>query len=86
MARSPPFGTMWNQVLASAGFGAYFGLVLISFLLVFRSILDGRKGTDLASGKPFLYLRTALGALLCTWYCQCPPCTSYSHCAKEEQS
>jgi hypothetical protein len=49
---------------------AYFGLIALSFGFVFSSILSGVKVGKLFEGRPFLFLRTAIGGLLCTWYCQ----------------
>ncbi|WWC59281.1 uncharacterized protein I303_101832 [Kwoniella dejecticola CBS 10117] len=56
------------ELLAWAIFVAYFVLIVISFALVFRSILAGTKPSKLFEGRAFFYLRTAVGALLCTWY------------------
>lgn len=56
--------------VAYAIFTSYFGLIFVSFYLVFRSLLAGKDVKDLFSGRPFLFIRTALGALLCTWYCK----------------
>lgn len=50
-------------------FGSYFAAIFSSFFLVFRSILSGVDPKRLLHGRPFLFLRTALGALLCTGYC-----------------
>ncbi|WVQ98028.1 hypothetical protein IAU59_005149 [Kwoniella sp. CBS 9459] len=49
-------------------FVSYFLLIFLSFGLVFRSILAGRHVSKLFEGRAFYFLRTAVGALLCTWY------------------
>ncbi len=50
--------------------GGYIAAIFASFFLVFQSILSGIDARRLVSGPPFLFLRTGLGALLCTWYCE----------------
>ncbi|WVQ76077.1 hypothetical protein IAR50_005714 [Cryptococcus sp. DSM 104548] len=47
---------------------AYFGLIGLSFALVFRSIVAGTETSKLWEGRAFYFLRSAFGALLCTWY------------------
>lgn len=59
-----------QEIIAYAVFVGYFLLILLSFALVFRSILSGVNVSQLFSGKPFFYLRTAFGALFCTWFCK----------------
>ncbi|WWD21459.1 hypothetical protein CI109_105944 [Kwoniella shandongensis] len=57
------------EVLAYGVFVSYFLFIFLSFGLVFRSILSGgNKVSRLFEGKAFFFLRTGLGALLCTWY------------------
>lgn len=56
--------------LAYAVFSTYFGLIFLSFGFVFRSIAKGQDVSKLFGGRAFLFLRTALGSLLCTWYCE----------------
>lgn len=48
----------------------YFLLIFLSFGLVFRSLVAGIQLDKLFEGKAFFFLRSALGALLCTWYCE----------------
>ncbi|WWC67918.1 uncharacterized protein I206_101836 [Kwoniella pini CBS 10737] len=57
-----------QELLAWAIFVAYFLLILLTFGLVFRSILAGTQPSKLFGGRAFFYLRTGVGALLCTWY------------------
>lgn len=59
-------------VVAYAIFVAYFALIAGSFILVFISLGGGKPADDLVQGRPFVYLRIALGALICTWYCESP--------------
>ncbi|TYJ53573.1 hypothetical protein B9479_005777 [Cryptococcus floricola] len=47
---------------------AYFGLIGLSFALVSRSIIAGTETSKLWEGRAFYFLRSAFGALLCTWY------------------
>ncbi|WVW78496.1 hypothetical protein I302_100451 [Kwoniella bestiolae CBS 10118] len=57
-----------QELIAWAVFIAYFLLIFLSFGLVFRSILSGIHVSKLFEGRAFFFLRTAVGALLCTWY------------------
>ncbi|WVR04606.1 hypothetical protein IAU60_001616 [Kwoniella sp. DSM 27419] len=57
-----------QELTAFAVFGSYFVLIFLSFALVFRSILVGSNVRSLLQGRAFFFLRTAVGALLCTWY------------------
>jgi len=59
-----------EELVAYLVFGSYFAAIFSSFFLVFRSILSGVDPKRLLHGRPFLFLRTALGALLCTGYCE----------------
>nr|XP_019005182.1 alpha-1,2-mannosyltransferase [Kwoniella mangroviensis CBS 8507]OCF68643.1 alpha-1,2-mannosyltransferase [Kwoniella mangroviensis CBS 8507] len=59
-----------QELLAWAVFVSYFLLIFLSFGLVFRSILSGSHISKLFQGRAFFFLRTAVGALLCTWYLQ----------------
>jgi alpha-1,2-mannosyltransferase len=61
-----------DVVLAYIVFGGYFALIFLSFFLVFKSVLHAVPASRLLEGRPFFFLRTAVGALLCTWYCECP--------------
>ncbi|KAK8847360.1 hypothetical protein IAR55_005217 [Kwoniella newhampshirensis] len=57
-----------KEVPAFAIFISYFLFIFLSFGLVFRSILAGTSASKLLEGKAFFFLRTGVGALLCTWY------------------
>ncbi|KAK4685333.1 hypothetical protein P7C73_g4818, partial [Tremellales sp. Uapishka_1] len=57
-----------GEIVHSGIFAAYFILILVSLYFVFASVFAGTKSKDIFSGRPFLFLRTALGALLCTGY------------------
>ncbi|WVF69838.1 hypothetical protein IAT40_004618 [Kwoniella sp. CBS 6097] len=57
-----------DELVAYLVFISYFLLIFLSFGLVFRSILAGRNVSKLFEGRAFYFLRTAVGALLCTWY------------------
>jgi len=61
---------MLSTVIAYAIFGGYFALIAASFALVFVSIGSQRPAEALLETRPFAFLRAALGALLCTWYCE----------------
>ena len=67
-----------SEAVAYLIFASYFGLIFTSFGYVFKSILDGIAPKRLLEGRPFLFLRVAVAALLCTWYCE-PifPCQPY---------
>ncbi|OCF38298.1 alpha-1,2-mannosyltransferase [Kwoniella heveanensis CBS 569] len=57
-----------DELVAYLVFVSYFLLIFLSFGLVFRSILSGQDVSKLFEGRAFYFLRTAVGALLCTWY------------------
>ncbi|KAL1406231.1 asparagine-linked glycosylation protein [Vanrija albida] len=57
-----------DKLVAWAIFLGYFGIIAASFGFVVASIVSGRKASDVLSGRPFVFARTALGGLLCTWY------------------
>lgn len=57
-------------MIAYAIFAGYFALIALSFALVFISIGTQRPPEALLETKPFAFLRAALGALICTWYCK----------------
>ena len=59
-----------SQVVAYSIFASYFILILTSFSIVIRSILHNVAPKRLLEGTSFLFLRVAIGALLCTWYCE----------------
>lgn len=54
--------------------GGYFVIIFACFGGVFASILSRRPSKEtVLSGRPFLFLRAAVGGLICTWYCECAP-------------
>ncbi|EAL18406.1 hypothetical protein CNBJ3290 [Cryptococcus deneoformans B-3501A] len=57
-----------QECMAYAILLTYFLLIFLSFGLVFRSLVAGIQLDKLFEGKAFFFLRSALGALLCTWY------------------
>jgi alpha-1,2-mannosyltransferase len=57
-------------LIAYAIFVGYFALIFASFALVFVSIGAQRPAEALLETRPFAFLRAAIGALLCTWYCE----------------
>lgn len=63
-----------TMVLGEAGahtiFAAYFVAIFVTFGFVIKSIISDISGSRLVEGRPFLFLRLAFGALLCTWYCK----------------
>lgn len=59
-----------SELGAYAIFAGYFGLIAFSFAVVCHSTFKGVKVGQVFEGRAFLFLRTALGALLCTWYCE----------------
>ena len=59
-----------SELLACLVFAGYFALILLSFFFVFKSILHGVQAKELLDSRPFLFLRIAVVALGCTWYCQ----------------
>lgn len=59
-----------QECMAYAILLTYFLLIFLSFGLVFRSLVAGIQLDKLFEGKAFFFLRSALGALLCTWYCE----------------
>lgn len=60
-----------GELGAYAIFAGYFLLIFASFAVVFHSALKDVKLGQVFEGRAFLFLRTGLGALLCTWYCEC---------------
>lgn len=60
-----------GELGAYAIFGGYFLLIFASFAVVFHSAFKDVKLGQVFEGRAFLFLRTGLGALLCTWYCEC---------------
>lgn len=62
-----------QECMAYAILLTYFLLIFLSFGLVFRSLVAGIQLDKLFEGKAFFFLRSALGALLCTWYCESHP-------------
>lgn len=59
-----------NELVAWAIFIGYFGIIFASFGFVFVSILSQKPAKALLEGKPFTFIRVALGALVCTWLCE----------------
>lgn len=51
--------------------GGYFAIIFACFGAVIASILS-RKPTkvQVLSGRPFLFIRAAVGGLISTWYCK----------------
>jgi alpha-1,2-mannosyltransferase len=64
-----------SEPVAYAIFASYFGLIFTSLGFVLRSLLKDVPPLKLLEAKPFLFLRIAVGALACTWWCECF-CTS----------
>lgn len=65
-------GELSTDVLANyAILYGYFAIILVCFGAVIASILgpNPSKNTVL-SGRPFLFIRCAVGGLLSTWYCE----------------
>jgi hypothetical protein len=58
-----------TELFAWTVFISYFALILACFALVFASILDGVKLGRLFEGRAFYFVRAAVAALGCTWYC-----------------
>lgn len=51
--------------------GGYFAIIFACFAGVFVSILSRRPSKEtVLSGRPFLFLRVAVGGLISTWYCK----------------
>lgn len=61
-----------KEPIAIGIFVAYFLLIIGFGFLVLRSVAHGVETDDLFSGRPFLFIRLAVGALGCTWYCEPP--------------
>lgn len=59
-----------QELIAYAILLSYFLLIFLSFGLVFRSLVAGIQLDKLFNGRPFFFLRSSIGALLCTWYCE----------------
>lgn len=59
-----------HELMAYAILLSYFLLIFLSFGLVFRSLVAGIQLDKLFNGRPFFFLRSSIGALLCTWYCE----------------
>ena len=59
-----------EELLALSGPVGYLAVVGFASFFVIRSILSDVDPKRLLDGRPFLFLRVALGALLCTWYCK----------------
>ncbi|CAD6588962.1 MAG: asparagine-linked glycosylation protein, partial [Tremellales sp. Tagirdzhanova-0007] len=57
-----------EELLALSGPVGYLAVVGFASFFVIRSILSDVDPKRLLDGRPFLFLRVALGALLCTWY------------------
>lgn len=76
-----------KEPIAIGIFVAYFGLIAAFSYLVYRSMFDGTKLEDVFSGRPFLFIRVAIGALGCTWYCKIFPLHSiYDRESTDRQS
>lgn len=59
-----------DETVAYDIFAAYFVAIFVAFGFVVKSITSDVPVSRLLEGRPFLFLRIALGALLCTWYCE----------------
>lgn len=59
-----------NELVAWAIFIGYFSIIFASFGFVFTSILSQKSPKALLEGKPFTFIRVAIGALICTWLCK----------------
>lgn len=59
-----------HELMAYAILLSYFLLIFLSFGLVFRSLVAEIQLDKLFNGRPFFFLRSSIGALLCTWYCE----------------
>lgn len=59
-----------GEVLAYGVSASYFGVIFVALGFVLRSVGHGIPWERLVEGKPFLFLRLAIGALLATWYCE----------------
>lgn len=59
-----------QELIAYAILLSYFLLIFLSFGLVFRSLVAGIQLDKLFNGRAFFFLRSSIGALLCTWYCE----------------
>ena len=59
-----------SEPLAYAIFVSYFGLIFTSLGFVLRSLAKDVPLKKLFEARPFLFLRVAVGALACTWWCK----------------
>lgn len=59
-----------NELVAWAIFIGYFTLIFASFGFVFASIVSQKPAKALLEGRPFMFVRVAVGALICTWLCK----------------
>lgn len=59
-----------NELVAWAIFIGYFAIIFASFGFVFASILSQKSPKALLGGRPFTFVRVAIGALICTWLCK----------------
>lgn len=59
-----------NEFVAWAIFIGYFSIIFASFGFVFASIVSQKSPQALLEGKPFTFIRVAIGALICTWLCK----------------
>lgn len=71
---TPVETTLWSiimdEVAAYGVFASYFALIFTSLGFTLRSVCDGVPLARLLDGRPFLFLRIAIAALLCTWFCE----------------
>lgn len=59
-----------SEPMAYAIFASYFGLIFTSLGFVLRSISEDVPWKRYFEGRPFLFLRVAVGALISTWWCE----------------
>jgi alpha-1,2-mannosyltransferase len=59
-----------KEPIAIGIFVVYFALIATFSYLVYLSVTENAKLEDLFSGRPFLFIRLAVAALGCTWYCK----------------
>jgi alpha-1,2-mannosyltransferase len=62
-----------EDFVAQAIFAAYFVLIAACFVLVFKSAFQGVSLGNAWTSGSYVFLRNALFALVCTWYCKCVP-------------
>ena len=74
------------ELLAYLVFASYFGLILFSAIFVGKSIVRDVQPSRLLEGRPFLFLRVAVAALGCTWYCEFAGCVVVGDLANKGQS